>query len=400
VSKKALYVSGSLGLGHIVRDLVIAQALHKEIPDLQISWLSPNPASILIEEAGETLLPESDLLANDNIPAEQAAKPGLTLSLQDYLLKAMGAWEQNVHTFEQVIRKRQFDLVIADEAYEISIAVGPSQQVQMEAKFVMLYDFVGNFPMTRNPLEWLGAYMWNREWAKMRDQFDGETQMALFLGEPEDVPEKGLGPFLPTAHDLAMQACEFVGYIVPFDPQKYADKDQVRAKLGYGTEPLVVCAVGGTAVGKDLLTLCGKAYLLIKQQVPDLHMVLVCGPRLAPEDIDVPRGVDVRGYVPALYEHLAASDLAVVLSGGTTTLELTALRRPFLYFPLRGHFEQQVHVAQRLARHQAGIRMSYHRTTPESLAEAIVANLGKEATYASIATDGARRAAQLIGRFL
>lgn len=50
-----------------------------------------------------------------------------------------------------------------------------------------------------------------------------------------------------------------------------------------------------------------------------------------------------------------------------------------------------------LARHQAGIKMAYSQTTPESLAEAILSNTGKEVTYASIATDGARRAARIIG---
>ena len=76
----------------------------------------------------------------------------------------------------------------------------------------------------------------------------------------------------------------------------------------------------------------------------------------------MPSGVEVRGYVPRLYEHLAASDVAVVQGGGTTTLELTVLRRPFIYFPLERHFEQNVMVAERLARHQAGQRLLYSQT--------------------------------------
>ena len=48
---------------------------------------------------------------------------------------------------------------------------------------------------------------------------------------------------------------------------------------------------------------------------------------------------EVRGYVPNLYQHFAACDLAVVQGWGTTTLELTALSRPFLYFPREQHFE-------------------------------------------------------------
>ncbi len=129
-------------------------------------------------------------------------------------------------------------------------------------------------------------------------------------------------------------------------------------------------------------------------------MILVCGPRLAAESLDVPQGVEVRGYVPNLYQHLAASDLAVVQGGGTTTMELTALRRPFLYFPLENHREQQILVAGALKRHGAGINMTYSETTPESLAETILSNIGREVTYPPIPADGARKAAQLINELL
>ena len=103
-----------------------------------------------------------------------------------------------------------------------------------------------------------------------------------------------------------------------------------------------------------------------------------------------------RGYVPRLYEHLAGCDVAVVQGGGTTTLELTALRRPFVYFPLEGHFEQSVTVAEQLARHRAGRRMLYSKTTPAALADAVVDLLAVEPDWPPIPTDGARRAAELI----
>jgi len=168
----------------------------------------------------------------------------------------------------------------------------------------------------------------------------------------------------------------------------------VRKKLGYGQEPLVICSIGGTSVGRELLTLCAKAYPIIKEHKPDLRMVLVCGPRLSPETLEVPQGVEVRKYVPDLFEHFAAADLAIVQGGATSTLELSALGRPFLYFPLEGHFEQ-ANVADRLSRHKAGIKMRFSQTSPASLAEKILSHLGKEVRYAPIPLDGAQKAAQL-----
>ena len=88
-------------------------------------------------------------------------------------------------------------------------------------------------------------------------------------------------------------------------------------------------------------------------------MIAVAGPRIDPASLGATPGVEVRAFVPDLYRHLIASDLAVVQGGLTTTMELVAGRRPFLYFPLANHFEQSRHVAHRLDRYGAGRRMDY-----------------------------------------
>ena len=396
--KKILYISGSLGLGHITRDLAIAKELRRQNPEVELLWLAAHPASLLLKEAGEELLPESDQYANDNIPAENAAR-GMQLNLLKYLSRARKEWSHNVEIFGRVTSREQFDVVIGDEAYEILVALFKQPDLR-KAPLVMIYDFVGLDVVTKNPLEKLGAYVWNRIWAQDHKLLSEGNNLALFVGEAEDVPEKSFGFLLPNRRDHAKAHYKFIGYILPFDPAEYTDKARVRAKLGYGEEPLVVCSVGGTSIGKELLELCGQAYPLIKEKVPGLHMIVVCGPRLSPESLEVPQGVEMRGYVPFLYEHFAASDLAIVQGGATTTLELTALKRPFLYFPLEGHCEQEIHVAERLARHQAGVKMSYSQTTPMSLAEKVFSNLGKEVTYTPVPTEGAQKAAELISGLL
>ena len=271
----------------------------------------------------------------------------------------------------------------------------------MEVPFVALFDFFGDDSVTGDPVEKEAAQESNRDfWAQLHHLFSDEKRLGIFIGELEDIPDESLGPDLPERRGYAKEVFEFVGYTLQFDPIAHTDRAKIRTELGYGEETLVICSIGGTSVGRDLLTLCAQAYPLVGQSVPCLRMILVCGPRLGPGSLSVPPGVEVRGYIPSLYKHFAASDLAIVQGGGTTTLELTALRRPFLYFPLEGHYEQQVHVAHRLRRHRAGIELSYSRTTAASLANAIVANLGKGVDYAPIATDGAQRSAQLITQLM
>jgi UDP-N-acetylglucosamine:LPS N-acetylglucosamine transferase len=106
------------------------------------------------------------------------------------------------------------------------------------------------------------------------------------------------------------------------------------------------------------------------------------------------------GYVPRLYRLLAACDVAVVQGGLTTCMELTACGRPFLYFPLRHHFEQSFHVRHRLDRHAAGRCMSYADANPEILGPAIIEELSRPIRYRTVESDGASRAAALIAELL
>jgi UDP-N-acetylglucosamine:LPS N-acetylglucosamine transferase len=129
-------------------------------------------------------------------------------------------------------------------------------------------------------------------------------------------------------------------------------------------------------------------------------MVIVAGPRIDPASLPAAEGLEVRSYVHDLYRHLAACDLAVVQGGLTTAMELTANRRPFLYFPLKHHFEQQMHVHHRLQRYGAGRRMDYDSAGPDAIAEAIAQEIGRKVDYQAVETDGARVAAARIAELL
>ncbi len=393
--RSVLYISGSIGLGHVIRDLAIAGALRRQSPDVEISWLEAEPAGMILEQAGERLLPEAGFYENESVAAERAAR-GFRLDLLKYVLAAAPKSNRNLRVFKRVLKNNRFDLVIADEAYEVEIALQKGL-VRMDAPHVVIHDFVGADSMTSNPFERVIFHLVNRTWAGGRRM---KKRLAIFLGEPEDVPDRRFGLFLPNRRQWALRHYRFVGYALSFDPEDFRNRAQVRARLGYGPEPLVVCSVGGTAIGKDLLELCGRAFQVARERMADLRMVLVCGPRLCTESLHVPESVGVMGYVPNLYEHFAVADLAIVQGGLNTTLELAALRRPFIYFPLDGHFEQQLHVAGRLERLGAGVRMSYSATTPGLLAGQILSNLGKDVNYAPVPADGARKAAEFIGELL
>jgi UDP-N-acetylglucosamine:LPS N-acetylglucosamine transferase len=111
--------------------------------------------------------------------------------------------------------------------------------------------------------------------------------------------------------------------------------------------------------------------------------------------------VSVRGYLPDLYQHLAAADLAVVQGGLTTCMELTASRTPFIYVPLRNHFEQNFHVRKRLDRYGAGRCLSYDEAADaDVLAEAIAKEVGRQVDYRPVEAGGAARAAAMLAELL
>src|SRR5918995_3479153 len=218
LTTRVLYISGSIGLGHARRDLAIARELRRLDPGIEIVWLAGEPASYVIAEAGETLLPESAAYGDETAVAEDAAG-GFSLNLLGrFALRAQSAWKQAVATFEEVSARHPYDLLVGDETYEIAAALDNRPELK-KAPFVMIYDFVGLDAMTRNPLEQLITYRGNWGWVGgPRGKQPTQQDLSVFIGEPEDVPDKPFGFLLPNRRQYARRYYHFVGYTFPFDP--------------------------------------------------------------------------------------------------------------------------------------------------------------------------------------
>jgi predicted glycosyltransferase len=224
---------------------------------------------------------------------------------------------------------------------------------------------------------------------------------AIFIGDPDDIVPDRFGPGLPAIRDWTEQHFSFVGYITGFDPDDFADRAALRDELGYGSdEQVCVVTVGGSGVGAELLRRVVESLGPAKQLVPDLRMIVVAGPRIDPTALPAQDGLEIRSYQHDLHRHLAACDLAIVQGGLATAMELTAHQRPFIYLPLKHHFEQCFHVHHRLRRYGAGRRMDYHAAAPDRLAAAIAQEIGRTVHYRPVDPGGAARAATVIAELL
>jgi predicted glycosyltransferase len=299
--------------------------------------------------------------------------------------------------FHDLVQEEQYDLWIGDEAWELDYYLHENPE-QKRAAYVWLTDFVGWLPMQDGgEREAFLTADYNAEMIEHIARFPRVRDRAIFVGNPDDIVPETFGAELPLIRDWTRTHYDFAGYVTGFDPAALADREALRAELGYGAnEQVCVVTVGGSGVGGHLLRRVIASFPAAKERVPKLRMIVVAGPRIDPASLPQHEGLEVRAYVHNLYRHLAACDLAVVQGGLTTSMELTANRRPFLYFPLRHHFEQNFHVRHRLERYGAGRRMDFDSSTPEVIADAIAAEIGREVSYRPVETDGAARAAQLI----
>jgi predicted glycosyltransferase len=398
--RRALFVSSPIGLGHALRDVAIGDALRELRSDLEIVWLAQDPVTRVLEARGEAVHPASRLLAGESAHFESEAG--------EHDLHAFYAWRNmdeilvaNFMVLYDLLEAELFDLVVADEAWDVDYYLHENPELKRTA-FAWLTDFVGWLPV--DPADRREAALaadYNAEMIEQIARLPRVRDAALFVGNPDDVVDAEFGPGLPRIRDWTREHFDFPGYILPFDPRKLADREALRARLGFGADERVVFAsVGGTGVGHHLLRRVIAAAPATRRLIPEARIVIVTGPRIDPASLPPAPGVEYRRFVPDLYAHLAACDLAVVQGGLSTCMELTATRRPFLYFPLRNHFEQSIHVPHRLARYGAGTRMDYATTDPEALAHAIADGLKRPVIYRDVETDGARRAAAVITRLI
>jgi len=399
--KRALYISSPIGLGHARRDQAIADELRSLHPGLEIDWLAQHPVTTFLAAKGERIHPASVELASESGHIEGECA--------DHDLHCFQAWRRmdeillaNFMVFHDIVGEDPYDLWIGDEAWELDYYLHENPE-QKRAPYAWLTDFVGWLPMPDGGQH--EAFLtadYNAEMIEHIARYPRIRDRAIFVGAPDDIVPDVFGPGLPAIRAWTEAHYDFSGdYITGFDPSELADREAIRAELGYAAEDKVcIVTVGGSSVGGQLLRRVIASFPWARDAIPGLRMIVVAGPRIDPGLLPTHDGVEIHAYVHDLHRHLAACDLAVVQGGLTTTMELVASNRPFLYFPLGHHFEQAFHVPHRLARYRAGRRMEYATATPEVIAAAIAAEIGKHVAYRPIDPEAVRRAARQIAEML
>jgi pimeloyl-ACP methyl ester carboxylesterase/predicted glycosyltransferase len=397
---KVLYLSSPIGLGHARRDLAIANELRSLHPDLDLHWLAQDPVTRFLKANQEQVHPGSSRLASESAHLESESGEH-DLNAFEAIRRMDEILVANFMTFQEVLEHEDFDLVIADEAWDVDHYWHEHPELKRTA-IAWLTDFVGWVPMPEGGAR---EAMLTRDYnAEMIGHIESNPRIrdrSIFVGNPQDVLPGTFGADLPDMRTWVSNHFDFCGYVLGTHPDQFGDKSLLRSRLQYRNDEIVcIVAVGGSGVGASLIRKILSAYPAAKEKIPALRMIVVAGPRLAPEAFDLPEGVECRAFVPNLDEHLAACDLALVQGGLSSTMELAAAGTPFLYFPLRNHFEQNLLVSHRLMQYGAGRKMLFHESTPHAIAEAMVEELARPASVSPVENDGALRAAKMLSDLL
>jgi len=143
-SRRALWISSPIGLGHVQRDLAIARSLRQRLPDLEIHWWAQPPVTEVLAGAGEIIHPaSSDLVsesahwesesAHHDLPAFYAFRRMDEILCANYLL------------FDDVVRDTGYDLWVGDECWEIDYFLHENPERKI-APYVFMTDVIGFLP--------------------------------------------------------------------------------------------------------------------------------------------------------------------------------------------------------------------------------------------------------------
>ncbi|MFW9842537.1 MAG: hypothetical protein ACFFES_16695 [Candidatus Thorarchaeota archaeon] len=121
MNKRILLNCGSLGLGHVTRDIAIANEIRSNPGEADIHWSSANPVSLLLEKRGTPPRPEASGYLDENHIAKLLAR-GLKPNLFRFAVAFQRQRQHNIDPGVRVTTRDEYGLPFGDETYDLVTA--------------------------------------------------------------------------------------------------------------------------------------------------------------------------------------------------------------------------------------------------------------------------------------
>ena len=247
--RRALWISSPIGLGHVQRDLAIARAVRKRVPDLEIHWWAQPPVTDVLAEAGEIIHPASSELASESAHWESEAA--------DHDLPAFYAFRRmdeifcaNYLLFDDVVRDTSYDLWVGDECWEIDYFLHENPERKI-APYVFMTDVIGFLPT--DPGDSREAELcadYNADSIEKRERFPQLRDLSMFIGSFDELPDR-LVRARPARNTVMVSPVVLLGPLrAPLQSRRLPRPRPVAASARLSPGPAVAGGGGGRHGGR------------------------------------------------------------------------------------------------------------------------------------------------------
>ena len=312
------------------RDRRRARRLH---PDLEIDWLAQHPVTTVLETRGERIHPLSAELASES--------PHITSESSEHDLNAFQAIRRDgrdpgreLHVFHDAVEDGDYDLVIGDEAWDVDHFLHENPELKRTA-FAWMTDFVGWLPMpTGGDREAYLTADYNAEMIEHVERVPERCATGRSSSATPTTSSPRLRPGSARHPDWTERQLRVQRVRDRVRPAPLIERPRGAAATTSGIAPderVVIVTVGGSGVGEALLRRVVDAYTSPRRRCHRPRMIAVAGRGSIPPCSRLGRPRRRSGYVPACTGIWLRATSRFVQGGLTTTMELVAGRRPFLY---------------------------------------------------------------------
>ena len=160
----------------------------------------------------------------------------------------------NFMIFQDAVEEGGYDLVIADEAWDIDHYWHEHPELK-KAKLAWFTDFVGYVPMpSGGEHEAFLDHRLQRRDDRARRAASRRARPRDLRRQPEDIVPLSFGKDLPAMRDWVPKHFDFAGYIIGEHPGAFGSRADLRQRLGYRPDERVcIVTVGGSGVGAHLI---------------------------------------------------------------------------------------------------------------------------------------------------